>query len=325
MPKQQKKKKSKVIKQKQKQQISIVINSNNRSKRTTVPRPPPPPPPQAPRNNPPVVNIMGDSRPQVSPSGNFSGIGQQNRIFANDSALEQRLARLLKFENDQSANATPALSNAKVLAPSRARATSPYSVKFQAPPSNPVLNSDFFNTRRKDYEDALTQSGNDGRSPLQALREQGDDEEKQQDRDDIDETKSNLSFMERGIQKAKNFFTPKPNIQTQVRPEINTLENVYIKQEPKTPMSSDLTVRDQEMFNDDEEEDALITAEIDKPWKKMKRIEKREWALANRGGGNEDVRYSEDEIDKMLVPQLNEIYADVLLARQNTLANAKRI
>lgn len=326
MPKENKKKKSKVIKQKQrqKQQISIVINSNNRSKRTTVPRPPPPPPPQAPRNNPPVVNIMGDSRPQtqVNPSGNFSGIGQQNRIFANDSALEQRLSRLLKFENDQSANATPALSNTKVLPPQPPpRATSPYAVKFKAPPTNPikapptnpVMNLDFFNTRRKQYEDA------------QALKIQ-DDEEKQQETDDIDETKSTPSLMERGIERARKFFTPKTNIHAQVSPTENRLEDVYIKEEEEEPepasataSTSPVSSSQQLVLNNDN------LGELVKPWKAMKRIEKREWALTNRGNGAEYVGNTEDEIDAMLVGQLNDIYANVILARRQTLQNAKQI
>lgn len=313
MPKELKKKKPKVIKQKQKQkqQISIVINSNNRSKRTTVPRPPPPPPPQAPRNNPPVVNIMGETRPQVSPSGNFSGIGQQNRIFANDSALEQRLSRLLKFENDQSANATPALSNTKVLSPQPPqpppRATSPYKVKFQAPPSNPVMNLDFFNTRRKAYEDAQEQKAQD-------------DEEKQQEPDDIDETKSTPSLMDRAI----SFFKPKPNPLVQVSPIENRLDDVYIKEEGEEEKKEPATAypasppQHQELNKDN-------LGELDKPWNKMKRIEKREWALANRGDGAEYVKHTEDEIDSMLVGPLNELYAGVILARRQTLDNSKRI
>ena len=139
MPKEVKKKKTKQIKQKQKQSISIVINSNNRSKRMAASKQQPMPPQPPPRNNPPVFNIMGDTRPQVSASGNFSGLGQQNRIFATDSALEQRLARLLKFENDQSANPTPAASNTTMLPPAAARKASPSHVRLRAPPKSEVM------------------------------------------------------------------------------------------------------------------------------------------------------------------------------------------
>lgn len=104
-----KKKAKKVIKQKQKQQISIVINSNNKSKRVSKQQAPQQQPqqPQQSRGAPIVNNLMGDSRPMVGSSSNYSGIGQQARIASLDSQLEQRLARLLKFENDGTANPVP--------------------------------------------------------------------------------------------------------------------------------------------------------------------------------------------------------------------------
>ena len=312
-----KKKKAKGIKQKQKQQISIVINSNNRSKRTTAPKQAPNPESKgdgrpAYRNNPPII-MMGDTRPQVSASGNYSGLGQQNRIFSTDSALEQRLARLLKFENDQSANPAPALSNAKVLPPRQYTSPVPTRRKsaLQAPPqSRPVMDLDYFNTRRKEYE------ANQASSPLP-----DDDEETTPSvMDRMKETFSNVKSS------VKNIFKPKPA--TPFMPAVGQTLT------PIQPYLDDVSVDDEEKEPELEPSRAVAVAKdagrkIDEnnlgnlvvPWKKMSRTEKREWATANIGEGDEDVRYDALVVGRMFKDELDELYASVILARRRRLAN----
>ena len=144
-----KKKAKRVIKQKQKQQISIVINSNNRSKRGATPGVPKqgPQQPQEFPSRPPAVNL-GNTRPQVTASSNFSGLGQQARIYSEDSALEQRLlTKLLNMKNDKSANPVPALSNEKILP--YAPTVDPASIPPMYPPMHnytqprPAINVDY--------------------------------------------------------------------------------------------------------------------------------------------------------------------------------------
>ena len=308
MPKKEKTKKpKKVIKQKQKQQISIVINSNNRNKRTTVPRQAPPPPHQPPRNNPPVVNIMGDSRPQVNPSGNFSGIGQQNRIFANDSALEQRLARLLKFENDQSANPAPALSNTKILAPAQPpRAKSPVPVKLKAPPSNSVMDLNFFNTKRKAYEEA------------QALKGLGDDEE---------ENKT-PSVIELFKGKIKNIFSPNnnaiPSVGATITPRQNMLDEVSNLglSTPRANLLDDMEQegeeeKDNEMYEPLQKPPFDISDKQHKAWFRQKKPYKVDWMLDNRGEQGGLIHEDEDTIDNMKVAELNQLYQNAMVERHN--------
>lgn len=305
MPKKEKTKKpKKVVKQKQKQQISIVINSNNRSKRTTAPKqaPPPPPPQQPPRNNPPVVNVMGDTRPQVSGSGNFSGLGQQSRIFANDSGLEQRLLRLLKMDNDASANPTPALSNAKILAKEMPRHTSP--VKMRPFPQKEGMDLDFFNTKRKAYEDNLAMriaqdAQNEG-------NDYGDDEEEMED----EETKT-PSLMEKAKDKWNSIFSPKPNA---MHPPVGAT---------MTPAQNLMNDLDQEDDEDEGRASAVVEIEPNnimvlagrKEWMKLKRAHKTDWAYDNKGVGSHMVQLSDDDIDNMRVSQLNALYDQVMQAR----------
>lgn len=285
MPKDVKKKKTKQIKQKQKQrqQISIVINSNNKSKRVATTKQTPQPQQPA-RNNPPVVNVMGDTRPQVSASGNFSGLGQQNRLFANDSALEQRLSRLLKFENDQSANSAPALSNTKLLTPEPTRERSPSPVKLKAPPKSEVMDLNFFNTRRKAYEDEQATLNNN------------------------DEEMKTPSLIEVAKGKWNNLFSANSNamppVGASITPAINLLDDINSEQseiyEPATYTT---------------EEEPFIPAGR-KQWMKLKRAYKRDWAYDNQGVGSNMVQHSNDEIDMMQIRELNALYDQVMEARE---------
>lgn len=289
MPKEVKKKKTKQIKQKQ--NISIVINSNNRSKKTVAPKQLPPP--QAPtRNNPPVYNIMGETRPQVSASGNFSGLGQQNRIFATDSELEQRLARLLKFENDQSANPTPPASNSKILAPSRKASPSP--PRLRAPPKSEVMDLNYFNARKKAYEDEQA-----------TIKAQKDDE-----------VIKTPTVVEAVKTKFNNFFSPKYNtlpaagstltpepIQRLGQIENLGFDNINLQQDEK---------EDQSALN--EEYEPIVPAGR-KQWMKLKLAYKKDWAYDNQGIGSDMVQLNDDDIDILRVREINAIYDQVMDAR----------
>jgi hypothetical protein len=162
------------------------------------------------------------------------------------------------------------------------------------------MDLNFFNTRRKAYEDEQNRLA------------QGDDE-KMQEPEDMDETKT-PSMIDRAI----NYFRPKNNVHPTTIETPTRLEDIYIKEEPAAAAASASQSPRILDTNDN-------IGETIKPWKKMIRIEKREWALANMGDGAADVQYNEDEIDAMLVPQLNDIYASVILARRQILANTKQI
>lgn len=287
MPKVDKKKKAKQIKQKQKQNISIVINSNNRSKRTTVPKQATSQPQVQPRNNPPVVNIMGDTRPQLGTSSNFSGLGQQNRLFANDSALEQRLTRLLNLNNDQSANLNPSLSNTQILPPAP-RYRSPSPVRVKASPKGEVMDLNFFNTRRKAYED------------------------QQRAMNDEEDVKT-PSVMDVVKGKFNNLFSPKTNempiLGATILPSDNLLDD--IKQE-----DDDEEKQDEEKDESFEELEPIVPAGR-KEWMKLRRLEKTDWAYDNQGTGVGMVQLSDDEIDNLKVADLNALYDQVMQARAN--------
>jgi hypothetical protein len=53
----------------------------------------------------------------------------------------------------------------------------------------------------------------------------------------------------------------------------------------------------------------------------MNKLEKKEWALANIGGGDEDVQYYAEDVGGMTGLQLNDVYTNVILARRHRLAN----
>lgn len=289
MPKEATKKKKSVkpnIKQKQKQNISIIINSNNRSKKTTAPKQTPSQPQlHPPRNNPPVVNIMGDTRPQLGATSNYSGLGQQNRLFANDSALEQRLTRLLNLNNDQSVNLNPSLSNSKILSPQPARYRSPSPTKTKASPKGEVMDLNFFNTRRKAYED-------------------------QQKAINDEEEVRTPSVMDVVKGKFNNLFSPKTNempiLGATILPSNNLLDD--IKQEEDNEEKQD---EKDELF---EELQPIVPAGR-KEWMKLRRLEKTDWAYDNQGTGANMVELSDDEIDHLRVKDLNALYDQVMLAR----------
>lgn len=300
MPKEaSKKKKSKGsvkpnIKQKQKQNISIIINSNNRSKKTTPPKQTPSQPQSQPRNNPPVVNIMGDTRPQLGASSNFSGLGHQNRLFANDSALEQRLTKLLNLNNDQSANSNPSLSNSKILPPQPARYRSPSPTKIKSSPKGEMMDLNFFNTRRKAYED------------------------QQRAMNDEEDVKT-PSVMDVVKGKFNNLFSPKTNempiLGATILPSDNLLDDIKLEED-------DEEKQDEEKDDAFEELQSIVPAGR-KEWMKLRRLEKTDWAYDNQGTGASMVELSDDEIDQLKVKDLNALYDQVMQARAKI--DAKRI
>jgi hypothetical protein len=279
-------------KQKQKQQISIVINSNNRNKKTSsAPKQQSQsqPQPQQSRisNNPPVVNVMGDSRPQVTASGNYSGLGQQNRIFAADSGLEQRLARLEKWENDSSSNPSPARSNAQILTP-------------EIKKENEIIKApDIY--KREDYN-YFSPTAQEEKEEFPNNNYNEDDEDEETVSIVTNETNTKVIADDEEFEiipvkkksvttRLAEFFSPKPNELATVHPEhVPPLTAVALSQ-------FDRNTQTQPEY-------------LQKTWSQMKRPEKRQWALENASG------YESAAINKMKVEDLNLIHAKVLSQRK---------
>ena len=274
-------------KQREKQQISIVINSNNRNKKTSsAPKqqsqsPSSQPQPQQSRisNNPPVVNVMGDTRPQVTASNNYSGLGQQNRIFAADSGLEQRLARLEKWENDSSSNPSPMRSNEKILTPEIKKEKE----IIKAPDVKKRVDFNFFSPAAQSEE-------------KEAFDNYDDDDDNSLYTNDENIGTSEPPDYEPPSQSIKDkfisLFTPKRNELVTVHPIRGTpLTAVALAQHNVNTQTQ--------------------TEYLEIPWKEMGRREKRQWAVEN-GSAYESAAV----INKMFLKDLDIIRAKVLSGRK---------
>ena len=270
-------------KQREKHQISIVINSNNRNKKTSsAPKQsqqPQPMPQQSRSNNPPVVNVMGDTRPQVTASGNFSGLGQQNRINSMDSAVEQRLTRLEQWENDSSSNSLPARSNEKVLKPEIKREKE----ITKAPDSYKKEDFNFFNPAAQE-------------------------EEKEQDvnNDDKDDNFQYTNDENIGTSEPPDYEPPSQSLKDKFISLFTPKRNELVTVPPERGVSLTAVALAQRNLNTQ-----MQTEYLEIPWKKMGRPEKRQWALENASGYE-----SAAVINKMQLKDLDVIRAKVLSQRK---------
>ena len=155
------------------------------------------------------------------------------------------------------------------------------------------MDLNFFNTKRKAYDDALAQN-------------------MQEEEDGVEEQKT-PSLLEVAKGKWNRMFSPNinaiPTVGSTLTPARNLMDDIDLEGE-----GEQINPTNSYAIMPDEESESIVPAGR-KEWMKLKRVEKRDWAYDNQGIGSDMVQLKDDDIDNMKVPQLNLLYDQVMEAR----------
>ena len=277
-------------------------------------------------SRPTAVN-MGNTRPQVTASSNISGLGQQARLFSEDSALEQRLlTKLMNMKNDKSANPVPAKSNEIILLPLEPIVEPPlYPPMHKYSQPRPVYS--------KEYFDAMKEEDNKLRELKKKTPVKGPDVPVK--------TPSSIDKLLGYFKRNANVHTVPPVGPTATPRLTDIIDNANAndnenKNENENDNENEVDIPNEEhKDNGYEIDDEGLQMSPIRPlnlvaderqherkqkagktqWKAQLKTFKQDWAYDNRGSEPGMVDLEVEEIANLTVPKLNAIYDRVMLER----------